>query len=381
MKILMILTELAPGGAENVVLELTRRLRMHGHDVTVVSLKAEPPEGRRTIPDGLLACGAGIVYLNLSKRFFRAVLSLYRVIRTENPDVIHSHLIHPNLLSRFVNVLTHKPLVNTIHIAERRSGKGIFFLLDRLTFPLCNVCTAVSHAAACFHETKCGLKQNSIQVIYNGVDPIPPPSPEWIHSLKKKWGVENCSRIIGSVGRLDPQKGFDRFLMILPHLSARLSADQRFGIVIIGDGAERKFLETLAAEVQRQCPNLRIFLAGYRKDASSLMAMFDLFAMPSRYEGYGLALAEAVSAGIPVYCSTADSLPELCALIPGHSVLADFDHESSEVLAQKLLDAALSASRYEGKVFMTNAQMYEAYFALYELLSRKEKAHETVQKK
>ena len=377
----MILTELAPGGAEKVVLELTRQLRMHGHEVTVVSLKAEPPEDRRAIPDDLLACGAKIFYLNLTKTTLWRILPLYRIIREENPDVIHAHLIHPNLLSRFINILTRKPLMNTIHFAERRLGKLGFFILDRLTFSLCDICTAVSNAAARFHEKKCGLKKNAIHVVCNGSDPVPQTAPEQIAELRNAWGLAACSKIIGLVGRLDPQKGFDRFLMILPHLSARLPADQMFGIVIIGDGAERKFLETLAAEVQRQCPNLRIFLAGYRKDASSLMAMFDLFAMPSRYEGYGLALAEAVSAGIPVYCSTADSLPELCALIPGHSVLADFDHESSEVLAQKLLDAALSASRYEGKVFMTNAQMYEAYFALYVLLSRKEKAHETVQKK
>ena len=368
MKILMILTELAPGGAEKVVLELTRQLRMHGHDVTVVSLKPEPSSDRRAVPDGLLACGAKIIYLNVTKRAVLRLLGLYSIIRSENPDVIHSHLIHPNLLARLVNLLARKPLINTIHIAERRSGKGIFFLFDRLTFPLCDVSTAVSHAAARFHERKCGLKQNSIHVIYNGSDPVSQASPERIAELKKEWGLDGCLKIIGLVGRLDPQKGFDRFFALLPYLSRLLPEKQTLGVVLLGDGPERERIAGLAADAAAQCPNLRISLAGYRKDASSLMAMFDLFAMPSRYEGYGLALAEAISAGIPVYCSTADSLPELCALIPGHAVLADFDHESSAVLAQKLLDA-LSASRYEGKTIMTNAQMYEAYCSLYASLT------------
>ena len=137
MKLLMILTELAPGGAEKVVLELTRQLRRRAHDVTVVSLMPEPPEERRAIPEGLSACGAKVIYLNVVKKAPWRLLSLFRVIREEKPDVIHSHLIHPNLLSRFVNLWTRKPLVNTVHIAERRPGKGLFFRLDGLTFYWC----------------------------------------------------------------------------------------------------------------------------------------------------------------------------------------------------------------------------------------------------
>ena len=369
MKLMMILTELAHGGAEKVVLELVRRLRLHGHDVTVVSLMPEPPPEQRAIPDALFACGAKLVFLRLTRSTPWRVLSLYRVIRAENPDVIHSHLIHPNLLGRMVNVLTRKPLVNTIHIAERRSGKGLFFFLDRLTFPLCDVCTAVSNAAARFHERKCGLKENSIRVIYNGSDPVPQASPETIASLKREWEVDSCSKIIGLLGRLDPQKGFDRFLALLPYLARKLPPESKVGIVLIGDGPERERLRRQAAEAGAQCPNLCIRMPGYRKDAASLMSMFDLFAMPSRYEGYGLTLAEAFSAGIPVFCSTADSLPELCALVGDHFFTADFDRETPDAVAERLL-TALSASRYEGRVIMTNGQMYQAYLALYESLRR-----------
>lgn len=369
MKLLMILTELAHGGAEKVVLELVRRLRLHGHDVTVVSLTPEPPPEQRAIPDALLACGAKLVFLRLTKGTPWRILSLYRVIRMENPDVIHTHLMHPNLLGRMVNVLTRKPLVNTVHIAERRPGKGLFFFLDRLTFPLCDVCTAVSNAAARFHERKCGLKENSIRVIYNGSDPVPQTSPETIASLKREWEVESCSKIIGLLGRLDPQKGFDRFLTLLPYLSRRLPKERTLGVVLIGDGPERERLRQQAAEVEAKCSNLRIRMPGYRKDGASLMTMFDLFAMPSRYEGYGLTLAEAFSAGIPVFCSTADSLPELCARIGDHFFLADFDGEAPDSIAERL-QSALSASRYEGRVIMTNEEMCRAYLALYESLRR-----------
>ena len=51
------------------------------------------------------------------------------------------------------------PLINTIHISERRKGKKLFFMLDRLTFPLADACTAVSNASAKFHCNICGLKK------------------------------------------------------------------------------------------------------------------------------------------------------------------------------------------------------------------------------
>ncbi len=374
MKLLMILTELAPGGAEKVVLELTRRLRSHAHDVTVVSLMPEPAEGRRAVPEGLSACGAKVIYLNAVKKAPWRLFSLFRVIREEKPDVIHSHLIHPNLLSRFVNLRIRKPLVNTIHIAERRRGKGLFFLLDGLTFSWCDACTAVSRAAARFHERRCGLKENSIRVIYNGSDRVAPASDERLRQLKKEWGLESCRKIIGSVGRLDWQKGYDLLLRVLPELSRRIPSGGSVGIVIIGDGPEREKLAGQVRLISERCPNLKICLPGYRKDAASLIAMFDLFVMPSRYEGYGLALTEAISSGVPVFCNPADSLPELCALIPGHAFLADFEHDSAALLAERLMEA-LSAPRYEGREIMTNEQMYREYLALYESLLNTEKLH------
>lgn len=66
------------GGAEKVVLELTRQLRRRAHDVTVVSLMPEPPEERRAIPEGLSACGAKVIYLNVVKKAPWRLLSLFQ---------------------------------------------------------------------------------------------------------------------------------------------------------------------------------------------------------------------------------------------------------------------------------------------------------------
>ena len=326
MKVLLLITGLFPGGAEKIVLETARRLQENGHRAVVVSLQPEPSGTDRTIVNALKKLGIQPYFLNLSPLRFGRVLTLRRIIRKESPDVVHSHLMHANLVARLVRMTCKFPLVNTIHIAERReSGKiDLLFHLDRLTFRFCDVCTAVSAAAARFHEERCGLPENSIRVVYNGSDPVPPKPPEELVRIRREWGLAETSRLIGSIGRLDRQKGYYIFLERLDALASLVPAGERWVIVLIGDGPERDALEQLAAKMEARLPMLKIVLPGYRPDAASLLPMLDLFVMPSRYEGFGLTLTEALAQGIPVLCSRADSLPELCAMAPENTLSADF---------------------------------------------------------
>ena len=73
---------------------------------------------------------------------------------------------------------------------------------------------------------------------------------------------------------------------------------ERWGVVVIGEGPERDDLERRVREMS--FPNLTFALPGYRSDARSLMAAFDVMVVPSRYEGYGLTLTEAMTLGLPV---------------------------------------------------------------------------------
>jgi glycosyltransferase involved in cell wall biosynthesis len=108
--------------------------------------------------------------------------------------------------------------------------------------------------------------------------------------------------------------------------------------------------------------NIHVFFAPYRPDAASVMDMFDVFVMPSRYEGYGLALTEAMTLGLPVVCSSADSLPELCALYKGYSRIADFSGENEEVLADTIVHAAsVGKSRRNGHVIKSISEMLDEY--------------------
>ena len=360
MKILQILTELGPGGAERVVLDLTEQLLARGHEVSLIALKSPP--ANRTVLDRFLALGVEPLFLGMDRAFqLGRLFALRRAVRRIAPDICHSHLMHPNLCSRLAVAGLGIPLVNSVHISERRSGQGIFFALDRLTFPFCSACTAVSEASARFHERKLGLKTGTIRVVYNGVDPVPRPDPEMLAGLRREWGLENCARIIGSVGRFDWQKGYDFLLSMLPELSARIPAGETWGVVLVGDGPEREKLKRLAAAAPA---NLRVVLPGFMPDAARVNWLFDIFVMPSRYEGYGLALAEAMSTGVPVVVNPVDSLPELCRFYP-ESAEADLESPSNRGRTAGLIVEFARHPRSAGAVICRRSEMAALYLNLY----------------
>lgn len=370
MKALFIITGLFPGGAERIVLELVRGLREAGRQAAVVSLQGEPPPDSHVIVDQLEALGVRPYFLDLSVRRPWRILELKKILLRESPDLVHSHLMHANLTARIFCGNRRFPLINTIHIAERRRSLKIklLFLLDRLTIRRCDLYTAVSRAAAEFHERRCRLPHETIRVIYNGSDPVIPKTAPEIAAAKEKWGLSNAARIIGSIGRLDHQKGYDIFLRSLPQIRKLIPPGGQWGILLIGDGPEREKLRRLAADAERDDPRLHIVLPGFLPDAAAWLPVLDLFVMPSRYEGFGLALTEALSLGIPSLCSQADSLPELCAFSPENTLCADF----SAADLTETYRAALKLPKLPGKVFRTSAEMTAEYLNLYrEILQKK----------
>ena len=100
-------------------------------------------------------------------------------------------------------------------------------------------------------------------------------------------------------------------------------------------------------------------------DAVKADWLFDVFVMPSRYEGYGLALAEAMSTGVPVVVNPVDSLPELCRFYPD-SAETDFESSANRGEAASLIVEFARHPRSGGTVIYRRSEMAESYLGLYE---------------
>jgi glycosyltransferase involved in cell wall biosynthesis len=209
VRILQLTTEFRPAGAERVVANLCASLREAGHEVRAVALQSLPDDP--TILEALADAEVEIHSLEMSKRQPWRATRLRALVREFQPDVVHAHLIHANLASRLFATGNHR-LVNTVHIAERRPDKGWHFKLDRATLSRSHCQTAVSEAVRDFHADKLGIDPKRMPVVYNGIAPPQQLSRERICELRTEWGFADCAKVIGSVGRLAAQKGYDRFL-------------------------------------------------------------------------------------------------------------------------------------------------------------------------
>ena len=356
MKIVQVTTELRPAGAERIVLELSRGLQQSHHDVTVISLLKIPENS--VIVQELRSLNIEVLSLNMNKLCLWRIFKLRSILRKIQPHVVHAHLIHANIVTRLNAWRRKYILVNSVHIAEKRAGKEWHFTCDRLTLDYCDCMTTVSQAVQNFHAKKLRVSPTRLPVIYNGIHIPSSLSAVEIANLKKQWEIEHCTKIIGSIGRLDFQKGYDMLFELLPQLSSFIPHGESWAIVILGEGKEREALQKYPP-----LANIEIRLPGFREDAARCIGAFDLFVMPSRYEGFGLALVEAMSHGLPILTSDVDSLPEL---LQGYESGRAIDFTSTDA-PQKIVQHLSAAATTPCRKY-TLPKMISQYIDLYDRL-------------
>jgi glycosyltransferase involved in cell wall biosynthesis len=148
-------------------------------------------------------------------------------------------------------------------------------------------------------EELIGLPYGSVRTIHNGVpDARSQSSPR-----------ELPGRVIGAIGRIERQKGFDLLVRALAQIDEG-------SLLIVGEGSERGAIEDLARSVGVAG---RVLWAGWSEDARSYLGSFDVFVLPSRFEGFPLALLEAMLARSAVVATDVGSVAE--AVLDGETGL------------------------------------------------------------
>jgi glycosyltransferase involved in cell wall biosynthesis len=359
MRITQVINSLDPAGAERVVSDLSRGLTARGHAVEVVSLM--PPPSDDTIPAELAAAGIPVRYLGLLKTAPWKLAGLPEALAASRPDVVHAHLFYSNIASRLANK-GRFPLVNTVHNMDLRARRKWFRWVDRATRDRCRVHTAVSRGVQALHAGRIGVPRGRVRVVYNGIRPPDPPSPSRIRELRESWGLDGCALVLGSVGRLVPQKGFAVLLRMLPALAREASGP--VGLVILGDGPQKDALRALAAAAPSDLCRIRV--PGFREDAPQCIGAFDVLVAPSRYEGFGLMVAEGMALGVPIVASDIEPFREVSAGYANIRFVA-FTEVNTGAVGRALAEAK---ARGGGDRFLpfTVDRMVGEYLALYESL-------------
>lgn len=220
-------------------------------------------------------------------------------------DIIHSHMLRPDFFVWWHKKKLQPQLITTLHQYIYQNlyysyNKFIALVFSRVWVQYLKAFHKVvcinSHMAS-FYNTQ--LKGKTT-FIYNGVNShidkaIDADDLNKINQLKTRY------KILGSVAQLTERKGLDQIIKALPYLP-------QCAYVIVGDGKEKANLEALAKTLQVED---RILFLGYKSNGASYIHQLDSFIMPSRSEGFGLSLMEAVACEKPVVCSGIESFKEL----------------------------------------------------------------------
>ncbi len=224
-------------------------------------------------------------------------LLLARLVPELRADVVHTHLVHADVYGGLAAALRGARLVSTKHNDDPfRVGpfRWVELGLARVTSRI----VAITEALRRFTVEQVGVAEEKVVTIHYGLDELP---AAWGENAPDP--VPNDVRVLLAVGRLTPQKGIDVAVRALP-----LLPDDTALVVLSSTQEEHDALASLARELGVAD---RLHLLGRVPDVAAWLRRAHVLVHPARWEGFGLAVLEAMLAGLPVVASDVSSLPEL----------------------------------------------------------------------
>lgn len=318
MKILYVITGLGLGGAERVVIDLAEQMLKHCHQVKIAYLtghiKVRPKSQQ-----------IEIIYLGLENFacFFSASKEYRELIKNYQPDVVHAHMVHANIFTRLNRLFSSIPrLINSAH--SNIEGGRLRMLAYRLTHSLADVTTNVSQNAVKEFEKRKAVPVGGIKAVYNGID----LNKFRFKSLDNSIFDTNDINFI-SVGRFHDAKDYPNLIQAVYQVKQQINKPVKF--YIAGDGEIRPQLEQL---IQRLDLTNDIILLGARSDIPDLLNQANFFVLSSKYEGFGLVVAEAMACQCFVIATDSAGPAEIMG---DTGILVE--PQNSEKLAQSILQA------------------------------------------
>jgi len=307
LRVLHVVNDLHLGGAQRMVGSQAVALHHAGFDVRVASLElvAGGP-----LADEIEADGVRVHRLRSpGEPRLLALSRLPSLMRVFGPDLVHTHLaaagITGRLLARRAGV---GRVVSTLHNLsdwqERRAHP--LRLLDRRTLPLADAVVAVSDVVRSAFVRACPRLAARAVTIRNGVDLAAFARTRTLRGLARPaFGLEAEDLVVAVVARLDRRKGLD---VLVEALRLAVARGAPLRLLVAGDGPERASLDSLA---RARGVASRIHWLGHQSDVRPCLAAADVLASPSRTEGLGVAVIEALAAGVPVLAARVGGLPEV----------------------------------------------------------------------
>jgi glycosyltransferase involved in cell wall biosynthesis len=244
----------------------------------------------------------------------RSVVALVGLLRRYRVDVVHTHLFFANVCGRLAAWAGGVPaVVTSVHNADyanEDTGRWRFKLRklsDMMTAQWMNSAVlAVSEAVREDCRRHLGLR--NVEVLHNWIDAdeFTAVDEEAMLAARREFGFSRDDWVLINVAKLRrQQKGQQYLIHAMPEIAAVIP---RARLLLVGEGPDGTPLQELARNLGLE--GIIVF-AGQRRDIPDLLAMADVFVFPSVYEGFGIALVEAMAMAKPVVASRLEGILEI----------------------------------------------------------------------
>jgi GalNAc-alpha-(1->4)-GalNAc-alpha-(1->3)-diNAcBac-PP-undecaprenol alpha-1,4-N-acetyl-D-galactosaminyltransferase len=310
-RVIFVAAGLRCGGIERALVSLASGLLARGHHVTVITYSAADTDFF-TLPQNVarislnIRVGAPTPFLQLFSTTRARLQALRVAIEANDPDIVIAHAPQINVPTLLAMRGSAVPVIVTEHgdVPVRPEAarpwlwkKWAWYQLRRHCYPRAFKVVSVSKA---IDRSFAWLPKERREVIHN---PLPLIAPQLPTPPDLPPGLDPHRPWIVSMGRLSHAKGHDVLLTAFALVAARFPQWQ---LVIIGDGELRKQLHRLAGELMEK---QRVIFTGALASPFALLCHAQFFVLASRYEGFPMAVAEALACGLPVIAADSPSRP------------------------------------------------------------------------
>jgi glycosyltransferase involved in cell wall biosynthesis len=291
IKIIHIIPALDIGGAEKLLFDLVNSLNKEKYEVMVATV----------VRGGILVKNfeeAGIpvqIFKKKTKLGLGVLWKIYRYLRKENPQIVHTHLFGGDTWGRIAAILARTPIIVSTEHNTNFDEKFIKRIVKKFLSYFTDKIIAVSEAVRKYSISKDYISEKKIEVIFNGIN-----LEKFLSISQKEFGEPP---IIGIVGRLAEQKGH-KYLFE----SLNLLKTIPWTLWVVGDGPKKAELERLSKDLDLR---ERILFLGAQENIPDILDKIDIFVLPSLWEGLGLAVIEAAAAAKPIVATNVGGIPEI----------------------------------------------------------------------
>ena len=300
-KVTHLITTIERGGAEKQLLTLTSEQVQSGIKVEVIFLKGKP-ELKKEFEES----GVEVNQLLVGKSFLKQISLLSRHLR-KNPSPLHAHLPKSELLAAIV--VPNKYFIFTRHNSEPFWPGGPRFISNLLSKFVCKKASqgiAISNAVKSYLIKRGEIPTGCIiDVVYYGFQKDGSINSAGLNSITSLMTSQGSIFKIGTIGRLVPQKDYPTLLSAFSNI---LESVPNIELYVVGEGYLQK-------ELMELCKSLgvssKVHWLGKTEYINEFLSKIDLFILPSKYEGFGLVLLEAMVAKKPIIAANNSAIPEV----------------------------------------------------------------------